>query len=57
MTMLPTIGRILQVLAMVLVLYALFVGVALRSMQGELTYLFVAIVLFVVGWLLGKPKS
>lgn len=57
MTMLPTIGRILQVFAMVLVLYALFVGVALRSMQGELTYLFVAIVLFVVGWLLGKPKS
>jgi hypothetical protein len=52
-----TAGRILQIFAMVLVIYALFVGVALRSMQGELAYLFVAVGLFFVGWLMGKPKK
>ncbi len=52
-----TAGRLLQVLAMALVLYALFVGVALRSMQGELTALFVAIPIFVAGWLMSRKNQ
>jgi hypothetical protein len=51
-----TIGRILQLLGMVLVIYALFVGAILRSMQGELTYLFAGIAVFVLGWLVGSAR-
>jgi len=52
-----TAGRVLQLIAMTLVIYALFVGVFERSMQGELTYLFVAIGLFTLGWLMGRKRT
>ena len=50
------IGRLLQAIAMGMVLFALGIGIFERSMSGELTFLFIAIAIFYIGWLLTRRK-
>lgn len=47
-------SRILQVMAIILLAYALYFGIALDSMAREMMLLCIGGIIFYIGWLLQK---
>ena len=55
--MTPIIGRLLQLIGMILLPYGLFIGVFRDNVRLEVNLLFLGGVLFVVGWMMSRQRE